>query len=94
MVPVNTTAVGVARRSACFIGIVAYVWLRGWGPPSNAEKADDSYRAMPVGGSMEKSPNYRPCQTSRAFVKERAMADVCFPSIAGERFGRLTMAAA
>jgi len=27
-------------------------------------------------------------------MKERAMADVCFPSIAGERFGRLTMAAA
>ena len=67
--------------------------VEGMGSPF-AEKADDSYRAMPVGGSMEKSPNYRPCQTSRAFVKERAMADVCFPSIAGERFGRLTMAAA
>jgi|AmaraimetFIIA100_FD_contig_71_3904759_length_1209_multi_3_in_0_out_0_2 hypothetical protein len=49
---------------------------------------------MTVGGSMEKSPNYRPCQTSRAFMKERAMADVCFLSIADERFGRLTMAAA
>jgi len=27
-------------------------------------------------------------------MKERAMADVCFLSIADERFGRLTMAAA
>ena len=39
----------------------------GWGPPQNADKADDSYRAMSGGGSMKFAPNSH-CAGRRKFV--------------------------
>jgi hypothetical protein len=37
--------------------MVAYVRSKGMGSPLKRRKADDSYRVMTGGGSVEKSPN-------------------------------------
>jgi hypothetical protein len=72
--------------------MVAYVRSKGMGSPLKRRKADDSYRVMTGGGSVEKSLNSRPCPTPRAFMQERAMIDVFPMSAAGKHLDRLRLA--
>jgi hypothetical protein len=58
MVPVNKRLVAQCLGQLARLEMVSYVWTTGMGSPFKRRKADDSYRVMQGGGSVDKGFNF------------------------------------